>query len=457
MPNTATQINQVPFIGIETLQTLANKIEPNILLGPAYYAKEEIARLGINVLTGVQFMSTKYVFYRKGGTTRRKKVGDKVNNQIGFLQERPLITYVAWNHYTDNQGNYRELPIATVPGGAELSYPLSEVAIGEIGKAFSDDIMACLWWGDKDLADSDDEDEQALGLYDGFNVVIARELENGFISKQNGNLVHCDSLDAPADNNDTTAWKNFRATYNALPNALKRQQVLAYMSTDTAVAISDAYGNSHRNNVEVIMVGDTVNFKFKELPRLTVVPSDDYGVGERIVFTTPGNFEIGVNNGDPVDNFVKVKEGTDDDMLDIQFQIQTTIGTRVIALMPSKFAMTDAALVAPTIVSGDYKYNTFTAAAAPADAGKVEVSGGSADAKGAYAPGTTLSLKATANAGYKFARWSNGATSAEISVVTKNQPDAVVAIFVKEETKAAEGGTAETGGTGEAGGEGKGE
>lgn len=424
--------NQIPFIGIETLQTLANKIEPNILLGPAYYAKDEIARLGINVLTGVQFISTKYVFYRKGGTTRRKKVGDKLNSQIGFLQERPLVTYVAWNHYTDNQGNYRELPITPIPGGAQVAYPLSEVAIGEIGKAFSDDVFACLWWGDKDLAESDDEDEQALGLYDGFNTVIARELEDGFISKANGNLIESEAIDAPTNNDDTSAWKNFRATYNKLPNALRRQNILAYMSTDTAVAISDAYGNAHRNHEEVIMIGDTVNFKVKELPRVTFVPSDDFGKGDRIVFTTPGNLEIGVNDGDPVNNFVKVKEGTDDDMLDIQFQIQTTIGTRVVALMPSKFAMTTGSLVAPdTIVSGDYKHNVLTVAAAPTAGGSVNVSGGTADANGAYAPGTTLTLKATANEGYTFTRWSNGATTAEITFVTKNQPDAITAIFTK--------------------------
>lgn len=425
-------VNTIPFIGIGTLQQVANKIEPNILLGPAYYAKEEISRLGINVLTGIQFMSTKYVFYRKGGTTRRKKVGQTVNNQIGFLQERPLVTYVAWNHYTDNQGNYRELPVATVPGGAEFSYPLSELAVGEIGKAFSDDCMACLWWGDKDLADSEKADEQAMGLYDGFNTVIAREVENGFISKKNGNLITCGSLDAPAaGTNDTTAWKNFRAAYLSLPGALRRQNILAYMSTDTAMAISDAYGNAHNHNEEVLMQGDTVNFKFRELPRVTVVPSDDYGTGERIVFTVPGNLEIGVNNGDPVDNFVKVKEGTDNDMLDIQFQVQTTIGTRVVALMPSRFAMTDAALVQPTTINGDYKYNTFTAVPNIAAAGKVEISGGTANANGEYEAGTTLTLTATANEGYKFVRWSNSSTSASTSVVVKNQPDAIIAIFEK--------------------------
>lgn len=423
--------NTIPFIGIETLQTLANKIEPNILLGPAYYAKEEIARLGINVLTGVQFMSTKYVFYRKGGTTRRKKVGDELNNQIGFLQERPLVTYVAWNHYTDNQGNYRELPIATVPGGAQVAYPMSELAIGEIGKAFSDDVFANMWWGDKDNADSDDEDKKAMGLYDGFNVVIARELENGLISTANGNLVHCDAIEAPKTNDDFAAWTTFRGTYNKLPNALKRQDILAIMSTDTAVAISDAYGNAHRNHEEVIMVGDTINFKVKELPRVTIVPSDDYGVGDRIVFTTPGNFELGVNDGDPVNNFVKVKEGTDRDMLDIQFQIQTTIGTRVVALMPSKFAMTDGSLVAPDIVNGDYKHNTLTTSAAPTAGGTVAVTGGTADSNGAYAPGTTLTVTATANEGYTFDHWSNGAKTAAITYVTKNQPDALVAVFTK--------------------------
>lgn len=426
-------INTVPFIGIQTLKTLANQIEPNILMGPAYYAKDEIARLGINVLTGVQFMNTKYVFYRKGGTTRRKKAGDKINSQMGFLQERPLVTYTVWNHYTDNKGNYRELPVANVNGDATVSYPLSELALTQIATAFSDDCMSNLWWGDKDNAEAKEDDKKALGLFDGFQTVIGHEVENGLISKANGNLIHCDVLDAPKDNTDTAAWKNFRAAYNALPDALKRQEILAYMSVDTSVAISDAYGNAHRNNREVIMQGNTVNFKFAEMPRLTVVPVEDWGEGDRIVFTVPKNFEIGVNNGDPVDNYVGIKEGTDDDLTDIQFQIQTTIGTRIVQLMPSKFAMTDAAIVAPkSLISGDYHANTLAVTATPAAGGKVAVEGGAADADGAYAPGTTLTLTATANEGYKFVRWSNGSTNAALTYITKNQPDAITAIFAKE-------------------------
>lgn len=205
------------------------------------------------------------------------------------------------------------------------------------------------------------------------------------------------------------------------------------MSVDTSVAISDAYGNAHRNNREVIMQGNTVNFKFAEMPRLTVVPVEDWGEGDRIVFTVPKNFEIGVNNGDPVDNYVGIKEGTDDDLTDIQFQIQTTIGTRIVQLMPSKFAMTDAAIVAPkSLISGDYHANTLAVTATPAAGGKVAVEGGSADADGAYAPGTTLTLTATANEGYKFVRWSNGSTNAALTYITKNQPDAITAIFAKE-------------------------
>lgn len=449
-----TTTNQIPFIGIGNLKTVLNRIEPNILMGPAYYDSSELQRLGINVLTGIQFMSTKYVFFRKGGTTRRKHIGDKVNSTLGFLQERPLVTYVVWNHYTDNQGNYRELPVTPVGDGAKVSYPMSELAINEnVGKAFSDDVFSNLWWGDKELDKSDDPEKKAMGLYDGFNTVIAFEMESGLISKKNGNLIHCDAIDAPASKTDTAAWKAFRAAYLSLPVALRRVPILAYMSTDTSVAISDAYGNAHYNHKEAIMVGDGGNFKFEELPKVTVVPSDDYGKGDRIVFTVPGNLEIGVNDGDPVNNYVGVKEGTDNDLTDIQFQVQTTIGTRVVALMPSKFAVTDGSLVQPdNIASGDYKFNTLTTSAAPADGGSVKVEGATPNANGEYAAGTALSLTATAASGYKFVKWSNGSTNPALTYITKNQPDAVVAIFEKETAKPAETGTGEGAGT-----EGKGE
>ncbi len=54
-----------------------------------------------------------------------------------------------------------------------------------------------------------------------------------------------------------------------------------------------------------------------------------------------------------------------------------------------------------------------------------------APTNGEYARGTTLTLTATANTGYKFVKWTGAtdATTATASVVTNGTPQAAVAIF----------------------------
>ena len=79
-------------------------------------------------------------------------------------------------------------------------------------------------------------------------------------------------------------------------------------------------------------------------------------------------------------------------------------------------------------LSGDYTKDTFTVLSSDTTLGTVTVNGAAADNTKNYPAGTSLALKATATGGV-FDRWSNGATATEITVVTKGQPEAIVAIF----------------------------
>ena len=76
------------FIGLENVQSVADKLSPNIVIGPAFYMKDELDRLGIKVETGVQYQLTKTVFAGKGGQTRRKEVGNVSEVKLGYLFTR---------------------------------------------------------------------------------------------------------------------------------------------------------------------------------------------------------------------------------------------------------------------------------------------------------------------------------------------------------------------------------
>ena len=119
------------FIGISALKEVANQVFKSVVQGPAYANPEEMKRLGIKIISGIQFQRTINVFIRKGGTTRRKDVNPKLNSEIGFLKERKLTAKLAWFHGTDNMDRYCETNLGT---GSHGAYPLSTVAIEAVLK-----------------------------------------------------------------------------------------------------------------------------------------------------------------------------------------------------------------------------------------------------------------------------------------------------------------------------------
>lgn len=410
------------FIGTAALQTIANQIFPQVIMGPAYSSPALLEQLGINVITGVQFKNTKYVLNRKGGTTRRKVVGGTMNNTVGYLEERPLEAYLAWNKYMDNQDRYIETPIYKPGNAAAFRYPLSEVAMQATLMNYTEDLTQCLFFGDVDSTNP------AMALYNGFHTLLAQDILSGRISVANKNLVKIGALDEPTTTNDFAAWtevENFRKGWST---ALKRNNVIVLCSSDAAIAIATAYSNKHGNNLEVDYL-DNGNFKVKEWPKVTFAPSDDFGKGDRLIATLPGNLEYGVDSNSN-QNHVIIKEGSDNDLLDLQIQVQSVQGCRVVNVNPNAFCMTDAAIEGE-YWSGDYQKDTFAVAVNIEGAGTVTVDGTTPDNTKNYAANTTITLAATAAEGYEFVKWSDNNTSATRTVVTTGQPGALVAIFKK--------------------------
>ena len=73
------------FIGIDTLQQVANQVFKSVVMGPQYAAPEDMQRLGVKVISGIQYQRTTNIFLRKGGTTRRKDA-----QAFRFLRHSPV-------------------------------------------------------------------------------------------------------------------------------------------------------------------------------------------------------------------------------------------------------------------------------------------------------------------------------------------------------------------------------
>ena len=134
--------NEAKFIGLENVQSVANKLSPNIVIGPAFYMADELNRLGIKVETGVQYQLTKTVFAGKGGQTRRKEVGNVKESKLGYLFSRKLTANICVHRIRCNEDDFQEKPgNIAINGSAEMHFEKTELFMTEQASLFAQDIF----------------------------------------------------------------------------------------------------------------------------------------------------------------------------------------------------------------------------------------------------------------------------------------------------------------------------
>lgn len=423
------------FIGIDALTHIADQVSKEILMGPGYTDADDMDRLGIDVVSGLQYKQTLHIMLRKGGTTRRKDVHTKVNSESGFLKERTITVKLAWDHYTDSIDRYVETVFGT---DAQGQYPFSTAAVTAVLTNYADNLTACLWNGDISLDDGSESKsarEQALALYDGFHTCVKHDIEDGIISEANGNLVHCDAITAPVDNDDSTPYDNFIAWHMKWDARLRKAKTRVYMNEITANNIAAGYANKYHGNFKV-EYEQGGNFKLPGLSRVTICPVADFGEGDRMYATIDKNFVYGV---DTLNNqtYVGVKMSTDDDMRHIQFQIQSIQGAGIKNPFKYAFCMSDGSLATSEYVAGDYVDSNLVVTTVDTDGkadvdGKVTVNGANYTAPVPTSVNQILTLVAVDGTKNKFSHWSNGKTEKTLQLTATGMTMGITAIFKKE-------------------------
>lgn len=424
------------FIGKDALQHVAEQVSKEILMGIGYTDPAETDRLGIDIISGMQFKRTFHILLRKGGTTRRKDVHSVVNSQAGFLTERTLVARLAWDHFTDSIDAYCETVFGT---DAQGQYPMSTAAVEAILRNYADNLAANFWFGDISLDDGKENvpaHDQALALYDGIHTCIKHDIEAGIISEANGNLIPCELIDAPADNNDSTPYDNFYNWYLKWDARLRKQKTLVYMNEITAHNIAAGYANKYHGNYKVDYDAGG-NFVLPGMSKVTICPVSDFGVGDRMYASVPKNLVYGV---DTLSNetYVGVKVGTDTDLRQIQLQIQSIQGSGIKVPYASSFAMSDGNLANPDFVAGDYTNSNLVVTLAKANAqdegnidGTVKVNGAPYKNPIGTSVNQVISLEAADGTNYKFVNWSNGSTEKKIQLTATGMSMGLIAFFKK--------------------------
>lgn len=424
------------FIGKDALQHVAEQVSKEILMGIGYTDPAETDRLGIDIISGMQFKRTFHILLRKGGTTRRKDVHSVVNSQAGFLTERTLVARLAWDHFTDSIDAYCETVFGT---DAQGQYPMSTAAVEAILRNYADNLAANFWFGDISLDDGKENvpaHNQALALYDGIHTCIKHDIEAGIISEANGNLIPCEAIDAPADNNDSTPYDNFYNWYLKWDARLRKKKTLAYMNEITAHNIAAGYANKYHGNYKVDYDAGG-NFVLPGMSKVTICPVSDFGVGDRMYASVPKNLVYGV---DTLSNetYVGVKVGTDTDLRQIQLQIQSIQGSGLKEPYAHSFVMSDGNLANPDFVAGDYTNSNLVVTLAKANAqdagtidGTVKVNGAPYKDPIETSVNQVISLEATDGTNYKFVNWSNGSTEKKIQITATGMSMGLIAFFKK--------------------------
>jgi hypothetical protein len=415
------------FIGLENVQSVADKLSPNIVIGPAYYMRDELDRLGIKVETGVQYQLTKTVFAGKGGQTRRKEVGNVEEKKLGYLFTRKLQANICVHRIRCNEDDFQEKPgNIAINGSAEMHFEKTEMFMTEQAKLFAQDIWNNIIGGD---AASDDEE---MNLFDGLLTVMATDLNDGTVNKAAKNLIPSGVFDKPQSEGDSQAYDEFVEWHNQWSPQLKKQKVNVYMPTDVAQAIADAYEQKHRSHKSVIEL-ENGNYRINSdgLSKLTFVPVDDIK-GNLVFATIEGNLLLGVNN-ESDSSFVKVLPEPSHDVKDLVMQIQGIFGFMLVDPSARAF-VTNGGAAEMEFNSGDYTKDAVYVTSNNEELGTVAITNGSEPVESGteVAKGTTLTLTATAKTGAKFVKWSNGSTDNPATIVANGNPMAIVGIFAEE-------------------------
>lgn len=426
MADTAT------FIGLEALEQICVKYKPQVIMGAAQFRPDVFERMKIKVSTGLRFKDVQNVMVRKGHTTQRKVVGNVKVSTLGYMEERVMTGFLTVNMYKDNKDNYIEKPVTSEdPDNVGYTYPMSELAFLAAVANYGEDIFDCLWHGDDEIeySETDEFGTNYLRLFCGLVTYLRRDKASGRISVVNGNYADCDGITEPADNQDVTAYANFKAWRMKWKSSLRNApEVLVYCTEETGSAIAAGYGNSKNNNSGVIYADD-MTFKIPEWRNITFCPESSFGKGDLLIATTPYNFEYGVDSNDSR-NFVSVHVGSDQDHADISFQIQSIQGSRVNNVNASNFCMSNGNLE-PSDIAGDFLKSTFVVVSSNDTDGTVQVDSSTPDNNKEYKVGTEITLKATNGTG-TFSHWLiNGKkyTTETVKVTTEVRPGYAIAMF----------------------------
>lgn len=389
-------------LSITDIQHVKEQIHEE-LVAKAYLLDDAMfGDLGIMVTTDVENIDVCQIFNRKGLQARPYRVGNVKNSQLAKIVDNPAKVEPYYIKVEDSIERYREKgPYNVVDGQGEAE--MSQKNMNEIAGRAAEDVRFNVFFGNKanrSLADTP-ENQTLLGLslFDGLYTLIAKARTDGTISVANKNLIMTGDITGKTP---VQVYELLTTFYAALhPNMKKPENKLTILASDLFCRMAvKGYMQTYPQLAPTIL---EANWKFAEMPNMTLKTSAAMGTGGQLVATC---------REDILEYICDTREGkanirigqTNPDLSIIGYQINAAATTRIRDYDPMYFAVNDA-VNQYDWTPGQYIADIFTVASSDENEGTVAITSGQKDL---YADGDIITLTATPKNGYKFTGWSDG-------------------------------------------------
>lgn len=389
-------------LSIADIQTVKQKIEPE-LVAKAYLLDDSMfADLGFKVTTDVENISICRIFNRKGLVARPYRVGNVKPSQLAKILENPAKVEPYYIKAEDSIERYREKDgtYDTVNGQGEAK--MSQDNMREIAGRAAEDVRFNVWFGNKANRSLEETPENAvkngLCLFDGIYTIIAQRRTDGTISEKNRNLIPTGDIAGKEPDQVYAMLVDF---YTKLHPAMKKpdQTTYIYASDEFCRKAVKGYMLTYPQIAPTVL---QAGWKFAEMPNIVLKTSAGMGVGGQLIASVEGNLEFIC---DTREGTAKIRIGqTNEDLTIIGYQINAAATTRIRDFDPMVFAVNDA-VNQYDWTPGQYIADIFTATSEDEAEGTVAITSGQKDL---YADGDIITVTATPKNGFKFAGWSDG-------------------------------------------------
>lgn len=342
-----------PAINIDALKRYAEQYDPRLRKLPYVSLMETLDKIKVNLIP-VDGKDKIVVYHRKGGIARPYHIGAKNSvseDELGKAFERVLEPKECYTALKDHIMNYRsKRVISNRPEKVNLQtkdHPLELQIIESKIQTVGEDILNALFFGTRN-----EDDKSPLGMFDGFNEQINKEITSGDIATAKGNLFATGAIETPSGDDDMEAFDKIVDFLRAASPFLRQNGIL-YMTQDTMFKAMHALGNKlkYKNSLEWEVFLNHLR-GLTAAPKLEIIADPIFGNGSRLIYTVPDNLDFGIDTmGD--EQFVQIRAPYEDPNI-AQFWMQWKAGTRVTSIHQKTFQVNDQTNTVADLLMGDY-------------------------------------------------------------------------------------------------------